>query len=276
MIRTIPIRESRMLPQKLDTTLAFKAINLAPTLSGTDKRVICAILDHYNRETGQCDPSLTTIAELLGVHRRTVIRAIDRIVRLGFFRRIRHGGHFHRNCYIPNWPRFRALEAQWKDHKKQHRERIRGANLSPLGRQESHPAGDSSATQSSSINNSHERCQWGSANKEHYRPYSLTSVTRQQPQRLSHGVHVKPTSSRQAAWDAAERRWDNAILKRFAGHPVYTQIVKAIDPALSKAATQIEMEKPGSGFWYVLEQLAQRDAIPSSCVEDSSKTGGSQ
>ena len=250
-----------MRPQRLDTTLAFKAINLAPTLSGTDKRVICAILDHYNRETGQCDPSLTTIAELLCVHRRTVIRAIDRIVQLGFFRRIRHGGHFHRNCYIPNWMRFRALEAQWKDQKQQYRERIRGVNLSPLQGRESHFAGDSSATQSSSINISHETCNLGLANKEHDQPYSLSNVTRQTPQSLSRPIHVKHTSSQQAARDAAQRRWDNALLKRFAGHPIYSDIVNAIDPALSEAATKIEMDKPGSGFWYVIEKLAEREVI---------------
>jgi len=262
-----------MRPQSLDTTLAFKAINLAPTLSGTDKRVICAILDHYNRETGQCDPSLTTIAELLGVHRRTVIRAIDRIVQLGFFRRIRHGGHFHRNCYVPNWPRFRALEAQWKDQKQQYRNRTRGVKLSPLQGRESHLGGDSTATQSSSINISHETCNLGLANKKHNQPYSVSNVTRQRPQSLSRPVHVKHASSHQAARDAAQRRWDNAILKRFAGHPIYSDIVNAIDRSLSDAATQIEMDKPGSGFWYVIEKLVEREVVPHSHLNSSSAAG---
>ena len=265
-----------MRPQRLDTTLAFKAINLAPTLSGTDKRVICAILDHYNRETGQCDPSLTTIAELLGVHRRTVIRAIDRIVQLGFFRRIRHGGHFHRNFYIPNWARFRALEAQWKDQKQQYRERIRGVNLSPLQGQESHLAGDSSATQSSSINISRKTCNLSLANREHDQTSSLSNITRQRSQSLSRPLHVEHASSRQAALNAAQRRWDNAILKRFAGHPIYSDIVNAIDQILSEAATQIEMDKPGRGFWYVIEKLVEREVVPRVHLKGSTTPGDSR
>jgi len=59
-----------------DTLIAHKAINLSEELSGTEKRVAATIIDHFNRKTGQCDPALGSIAKLLGVSRRTVIRAI--------------------------------------------------------------------------------------------------------------------------------------------------------------------------------------------------------
>ena len=86
----------QMLPQPLDILIAFKSISLAPDLSVTEKRVASALIDHFNRQTTQCDPSLDTLATLLGIHRRTVIRSVNRLVLFKYFRRIRHGGKFHR------------------------------------------------------------------------------------------------------------------------------------------------------------------------------------
>lgn len=265
-----------MLPQKLDMLLAFKAISLSDVLTGSEKRILATILDHFNQKTGQCDPSLGGMAELLSVDRRTVMRAIKRAEQLGLFRKVRHGGKFHRNHYAPAWPHFRRIEESWRQKKREQRLRHERRNVSPFQGQKSHSAGGEVAPQTCPINHSHETCNLGSANKEYEQPYSLTNVTRQRPQTLSRTVHVKHASSQEAARDAAQRRWDNAILKRFAGHPVYAQIVKAIDPALSDAATKTEMEKPGSGLWYVLEQLARRQLIPSSYLDDGSVTGGSQ
>jgi DNA-binding MarR family transcriptional regulator len=256
-----------MLPQKLDMLLAFKAISLSEVLTGSEKRILATILDHFNQKTGQCDPSLGGIAELLLVDRRTVMRAIKRAEQLGLFRKVRHGGNFHRNHYAPTWLHFRRIEESWRQKKREHRQRHERKNVSHFQRQKSHSAGGEAAPQTCLINNSHETCHSGLANKEHYQSYSSTSITRQQPQRLNRAIHVKHTSSEQAARDAAQRRWDNAILKRFSGQPLYAQIVNAIDPALSDAATKKEMEKPGSGFWYVLEQLAQCEVIPPSCLE---------
>ena len=56
-----------MLPQRLDTTLAHKAISLCAELSGTEKRVAAAIIDSFNRKTGQCDPGYGRIAHLLAI-----------------------------------------------------------------------------------------------------------------------------------------------------------------------------------------------------------------
>jgi DNA-binding MarR family transcriptional regulator len=100
-----------MLPQRLDMLIAFKAISLTPDLSVTERRVASAIIDHFNKRTTQCDPSIDTLAALLGIDRRTVIRSVNRLVSLKYFRRIRHGGNFHRNFYEPNWKRFREVEA---------------------------------------------------------------------------------------------------------------------------------------------------------------------
>lgn len=258
-----------MLPARLDMLLAFKAISLSPTLSGTEKQILATILDHFNQKTAQCDPSLGGIAELLSVDRRTVMRAIKRAEQLGLFKKVRHGGNYHRNHYAPAWLQYRRFEESWRQKKRERSLRHKRTSMSPLQGERSHFAGGEAAPQTYPINKSNETCHSGSANKEHYQPYSSTNVTRQQPQRLNRPVHVKHTSSRDAARDAAQRRWDNAILKRFAGQPIYARIVGAIDPTLSSTATQIELDKPGSGFWFVLEQLAQREVIPSSCLGDA-------
>src|ERR1035441_9541561 len=129
-----------MLPQRLDILIAFKSISLAPELSVTDKRVASALIDHYNRQTTQCDPSLDTLATLLGIHRRTVIRSINHLVRLKYFRRTRHGGNFHRNFYEPQWPRFREVEAEWQSRRLKHSQRFREEKLSRWKGQPVHPA----------------------------------------------------------------------------------------------------------------------------------------
>jgi AraC-like DNA-binding protein len=100
----------QMLPQRLDTTLAFKAISLSEMLTSTEKQVAAAIIDSFNRRTHQCDPSFDRIAHLVGKSRRTVIRAVQRLQGLRFLVKVRHGGHAHRNSYEPNWPHFRQLE----------------------------------------------------------------------------------------------------------------------------------------------------------------------
>jgi hypothetical protein len=82
--------EMRIQPN--DILLAFKAIALSEKLNGTEKQVGAFLVDSFNRRTGQCDPSVDTQAVLSTKSRRTMFRAIDRLVRLRFFRRIRHGG----------------------------------------------------------------------------------------------------------------------------------------------------------------------------------------
>ena len=81
--------------QRLDTLLALKAIHLASGLNANERRVAAALLEHFNRRTGQCDPSLERIAELLGISTRTVIRSTHRLDRAGLFKKTRHGGHFN-------------------------------------------------------------------------------------------------------------------------------------------------------------------------------------
>jgi hypothetical protein len=80
-----------MLPEKGNITIAHKTINLAEELSTAEKAVAGAIIDHVNRKDGRCDPGIDRIAMLTGLHRRTVIRAVDRLDRLHFIEKERHG-----------------------------------------------------------------------------------------------------------------------------------------------------------------------------------------
>jgi hypothetical protein len=72
---------------------------------------------------------------------------------------------------------------------------------------------------------------------------------------------VKSTSSRIAAFDAAERRWTTALTTLYAPTPeVFAVLIDEIDETLSNAATALEMRKHGSGLHYILETL--RDHLP--------------
>lgn len=71
-----------------DLHFAYMALTLVAGLSGNDRRVAGAILDHFNKKTGQCDPSGAGLAALLDINRKTVIDATARLCgEFEFFRR---------------------------------------------------------------------------------------------------------------------------------------------------------------------------------------------
>jgi hypothetical protein len=76
---------------------------------------------------------------------------------------------------------------------------------------------------------------------------------------LSQSFHVKQTSSRDAARDAAERRWCNKLSTKYNNDPVqHARILDAIDETLHAAATDAELAAPGTGFFLIEAKL--RDA----------------
>lgn len=247
-----------MRPQRLDTTLALKAINLSPVLSGTDKRVICAILDHYNHKTGQCDPSLTTVAELLGIHRRTVIRSVKRVVGLGLLRKVRHGGYSHRNAYSFDWARYRALEARWMEQRKT-RKLLRAANVSPSWCRDGHLSGDALAPQTNPSNLNHRTNHARVMKSDEQRAVSGIAITDVESQRVSSPFHVKRVSSLDAMRAAAEGRWHARLLKLYRDHPQeYALIIEAIDEPLAASATELEVKHPGAATNFIVERLVER------------------
>lgn len=172
----------------LDTLIAHKMINLSDALSGNDKRVAAALIDHFNRKTGQCDPSLSTIAELLGVHPRTVMRSIGRLERAGFFRKVKHGGKFHRNSYEPMWLVYRQFDDAWKDRRKARRATFASPNVSLCQGQPRHPSDRRDVTQT--------------CLKNHFKETWRTVSPKTQPR--SHGSKSGSGSPGFGGWKLAE------------------------------------------------------------------------
>jgi predicted transcriptional regulator len=274
-----------MTPLAPNTLIAHKAISLASELSNSEKRVAAAILDHFNRRTGQCDPSLDCIAELIGMSRRTVIRATDRLQKLGFVRRIRHGGHYHRNSYEPVWSRFLQVEADWKSRRSARRARFDAPKLSSCSGQSRHVGGDTAAPQTFTNNLLKETSDEAALLEKsdakslsnNKRGLAIEANLRPNPPNRER-AYRQPTStpSSTAAYDAAERRWNSELMNRFRDQPsIYGPIVEAIDVNLIGAVTETELRHRGSGLSFLMDQLLARNVIvPPPLVHDEVPPGG--
>lgn len=231
--------------RKGDILIALKAINLTQGIGNRDRRVAAALLDHVNRKTGQCDPSIKRLSGLLGISERTVFRSLQRIEADRLFKRVRHGGHLNRNSYEPNWPRFREIEAIWSARMKPQRATM--TDLSAGSGQECQLGPDAAVTQTCRINLSKETCSRGLPKKASAKP------TTRNPERLS----VQPgRRSAEAARAAAERRWSNDLHRRYAATPtIYGTVVEAITPAMREGATDAELHQRGGGLVYLTAAL---------------------
>lgn len=262
----------------LPVLLAFKAITLAPELRDSDRKIAGALLEHFNRKTGQCDPSLETLAILVGINRRTVIRAISRIESLGLFRKVRHGGNFHRNHYEPVWSRFEQIESDWKRRRSVYRGGAGGKNKSPSQCQPERRPNDNGATQTYGINLSDETfpsctSEFGSARSAGAKgSKGLGSGQILKASRATaSSFHVHHARSRDVARDAAQGRWDTELLGRFRTTPqLYARIVEMIDLPLATEATDAELKQRGSGLRYILQELDRRGLAFNSPVEEQS------
>ncbi|MBR1285369.1 helix-turn-helix domain-containing protein [Bradyrhizobium sp. AUGA SZCCT0177] len=249
-----------------DTFVAHKAISLARDLTGTEKRVAATIIDHYNRKTGRCDPALSSIARLLGLSRRTIIRAVGSLALKGYIRKVRHGGYFHRNSYEPVWSRFRSDAAKWTEQRATARHRA-AADVSLSGRQTWRLGSDADVTQTCT-NNSFEQTLAANSSRAPT-PASSSPAT---PEGLGNEgnktavyaiaqqrFHMKSSRSHVAARDAAERRWNDSLTRQFSAAPdVFVSLIDAIDSELQGAATDVELRRPGSGIAFLLSELDRR------------------
>jgi hypothetical protein len=257
-----------MLPQKFDTTIAHKIINLMPELTGTDKRIAATILEHFNRKTGQCDPGLDRIARLAGVSRRTAIRSVFRVVAAGVFYVVRHGGRSQRNSYEPIWLRFRELDALWKARFRAKSTAADGSQTSPKNSQACHVSSDGPGTQTFLINRSVETSSVAPASAKDRHSERTDRKGHPTKQKNSHEPQQVPSRSTNgsqssvAAPAAAERRWNSELLRRYSAAPdVYAEIIEAITPELQREATEAEMHKRGAGVAFILEQLQLRNEL---------------
>jgi predicted transcriptional regulator len=231
--------------RRIDTLLALKAISLAPGLKENDRRVAAALVEHFNRETSQCDPGLKRIADLLGISTRTVIRSIQRLEVAGLVRKVRHGGHLNRNRYELVWSRFQEIEAEWRVRFARSAQ-SRVTEMSPAGCQPCHVASDSSGTQTCTTNLLNKTCSKRLPKKGlEERAFSSSPSTRAGGARSAEAARVE-----------AERRWTAALHEQFAHLPVtHGEIIDLIDTAMQEAATDAEMRRPGSGLPHILRKL---------------------
>jgi hypothetical protein len=264
-----------MRPNKSDVLIAFKAISLTEDMSVTEKRVAATLLDHYNRDTGQCDPALNTIATLLGINRRTAIRATGSLARSGYFRIDRHGGKFHRNSYQPIWARFRAWENGWAERRKRAKQFRSAQKLSPLQGPGCHIGDGGSATQTCSNNQS----DLTSASQQRQSQQALSAIEATAVKRLSKqsesGQQYSNAQERfhgkqsygDIARTAAERRWNEALTRHLASAPdIFAGVIDAIDRDLSNATTEVELRQRGSGVEFLLVQLDRRKPLTNADV----------
>jgi hypothetical protein len=247
----------------LDTLLGFKALSLVSGLTENDRRVAATLLEHFNRKTGRCDPSLGRIAGLLGINTRTVIRSVARLEIAGLLRKHRHGGHLNRNSYEPLWPKLRELGAAWDARFK--RDSSARSSVSSGQGQPCHLEGDIAVTQTYPIKNLlNETCSGSRPRKENSRipgrAYAYEAKLRN-----------TTTSSADVARAEAERRWSDALLKRFGHSPTtYSEIIAAISPEIQLGATNAELQQRGSGLAYIVRRLRLGDDLcPTESLQES-------
>jgi hypothetical protein len=254
-----------MLPARLDITLAFKAISHHEGLNATERRVATAIVDSFNRKTGRCDPSLDRIAHLLGIHRRTVIRASKKLEALRLLIIYRHRGNNHCNAYQPNWPLFREIEVRWAAVKKTSHLNLR-LDVSPLPVPDAcHIAGGDSVTETNRTNQSNLTSKDSS-------PTSLVATCSRtpsgSPRKQWREPPNRPTGLRafgaaqRAATLAAEKKWNRDLHQTFGGNEeVYAKVIQAMDAELQDAATRAELAQAGGGCCHIVHELQKRGVL---------------
>jgi hypothetical protein len=255
-----------MLPQRLDMLFAFKALALAEDLTATEKRVAVTIVDSFNRQTGQCDPSLNRIAYLLGVSRRTAIRAVSALEKRRLIIKTRHGGKSHRNAYEPNWPAFREIERRWATLKATRHWQVAPSEMTPLRvTADCQSAGDDGGTQTNTNNSSH--LTYPVPPAEIRTPTGAGFFDRKwhSEKEFRAGVSSPRRSmpelgaSLAAARVSAEKRWNAQLNARLVGNlNLYAGAIDALDSELQQAATDAELNREGAGLLHVIEELNRR------------------
>ncbi len=262
----------------LDTLIAHKVISLSE-LSGTEKRVAAALIESFNRKTGQCDPSLGRVAGLIGVHRRTVIRAMPRLEQAGMFRKDRHGGRSHRNSYQPIWSFFAKANAAWKTHFYDKTSRAR-SKMSPCQGQDSHLAGDQAVTQTY-LSKPTQKTDLPKSDSKSNLPTKRTSEQKKEKDRnrasgksaiaMPRMFPVKHVPPRDAAYASAERRMSKALTDRFAeDEKAHARIIEAVDAEIYATAIEAEMRTPGAGLTYLLEQFQKSNWLQETARTETS------
>jgi hypothetical protein len=98
----------------LQVLLAKGTIGLMSDLTSAEKRVAIAIIDHFNRRTGRCDPSLERLAAILDINVKTVKEAVKKLDELQIILKKSFAGKYHCNAYQPNWHLLQTMDEDWR------------------------------------------------------------------------------------------------------------------------------------------------------------------
>jgi Helix-turn-helix domain len=250
-----------------DVLFAHKALNIVPGLSANARRVAGAIIGHFNKQTGQCNPSVERLAAMLEIDRATVLRATAELCgeQLALFDKLSHGGKSHCASYSPRWDRFQEIVADWDARMKSGAAPSNVANLRRSQSQNCDVEGRKTATQTLIKNPLNEPLEEGGAEISGRKPQAIGTAERQkgvwkkgsEPPRQRHMLLPiaggNPATHSQAARAAADKRLFADM--RGLSSAAFADCLERITPQISEAAALAEMKRRGAGLPFVLEAL---------------------
>ncbi|MEP2703397.1 MAG: hypothetical protein ABJQ71_18540 [Roseibium sp.] len=257
--------------QQNDVLFAHKALSLIPDLSASTRRVAAGVIDHFNKRTGQCDPSIGRLIKLLKISRAAVLRATNELDQLGLIERKSHGGKSHRTAYLPNWPRFRAFVEEWdagmktgEGPKKQH---LKVSELRPSKSQSRDLGGLKNETQTPRTNQSNKpveleraetpRIQNAKLNKRTGANRLLKGTDQQRQNSFLLPFQGGQTHSRsEAARNKAQQRWENDLMMQ--GKDRIEAIVDWLTNETIERATEAELTNQGGGLELVIKEMGDQ------------------
>lgn len=268
-------------PSQKDMFFALRALSITEGLTRNESRVAGALLAHFNHTTGECDPSVDRLVDLLGIGRATVLAATARLSegpdRL--FDKDSHGGHANRAQYTPRWTSFhqivKAFDVKFRAPKSRLKVRKSGPSTSENLDIE-HPK---TQTQTLSINPLNEpslTTDGASGSVATSRPQGADEKgraslpKRDQGHGSRSGRHIdRWTQSRplprcqvshsQAADAAAERRWYADL--HALGPELEADAIERLTPETLNAVTAAERHQPGAGIRVIHEVLWMRPGV---------------
>ncbi|MDR2312612.1 MAG: helix-turn-helix domain-containing protein [Brucellaceae bacterium] len=257
--------------QKNDVLFAHIALNMISGLSVSARRVGAALIGHFNRKTGRCDPSVERLAALLKVDRSTVLRATAELCsdKFGLFQKSSHGGKFNTASYQPCWAAFRAIVNDWEGEMKGDSPIENVAELRRTRSQDCDVNGRKVATQTYSNNQFKKPIEVEPVETQAVKPSNSERTDapqglgkrNEQPRQRSMLLPLrggKQTSHSQAARSGAERRWNedmNRLDKRLSMH---LMLGLGERPDVYEAATEAELQRKGAGLSYALDALGSQ------------------
>jgi predicted transcriptional regulator len=238
--------------------IAFKALSLCDDLSATERRLLAALIEHFNRKTSRCDPSIDRLVVLLGINRRTIFRALKSLAAKGYVLRIRHGGPSHRNRYVPNWAFYATIVQRWKEQFEAASRSRCAPQMSPSPGPSSHLADGERVTQTCSHKLSDQTL---SGTRRPAAPPRPVTRDAENPARNLYSTNgttprVLAPSSYDVARDCAERRWSLELQNLVAVDESLNAIVAdKMTTELRLEATEAEFRHRGAGVALVLSRL---------------------